>query len=89
MANTQSLPRIDSFMHLVEVAGPFPITAWEVAEMARRYGFEEDTQHFIELFPEDEVFESREDLATRSEELIMLMREEARMDEEGPLSSQD
>ncbi|HVV67104.1 MAG TPA: DUF2795 domain-containing protein [Candidatus Saccharimonadales bacterium] len=79
---TEPLPKAKNIERLVRAAGPFPATAGAVMETARRRGLDADTLHFLELFPEDEIFESREDLSTRSEELIFLIKEE-QAEEEG------
>lgn len=73
---TEPLPRAKSIQRLVKVSGPFPATAKAISQIARQKGLDRDTLHFLELFPEDEVFEDREDLSTRSEELIFLIKEE-------------
>lgn len=89
MIHTRTLPTTDSIMHLAEVAGPFPVTRQKIAMTARHYGFDSETLRFLELFPADEVFDSREDFSVRSQELMFLMREERDMDPDYPLSSQD
>lgn len=73
---TEPLPKAKNIERLVRLAGPFPATAGTVLRTARQGGLDADTLHFLELFPEDEVFVSREDLSTRSEELIFLIKEE-------------
>jgi hypothetical protein len=88
MVYTELLPATDSVMHLAEIAD-FPASRNQLSRKAWNYGFGTDTQHFLELFPADEIFKSREDFSVRSQELMFLIREEQNMDNEGSLSQQD
>jgi len=68
---------------------PFPTTAGEISLVASDWHFDRGTLQFLALFPEDTVFENREDFLARSEELELLLQEEATAPAETALSSQD
>ncbi|HVX47885.1 MAG TPA: DUF2795 domain-containing protein [Candidatus Saccharimonadales bacterium] len=77
-------------MHLAEIAGPFPASRQEIMRIARNYGFDREVLHFLNLFPADEVFDSRADFITRCDEVELLVREERDAPEEqSPLSPLD
>lgn len=89
MVYTKRLPRIDSIERLARVAGPFPVRAGRVLQRAKSFNFGKSTLDFLRQFPSDEVFESRNDLLTRCEELGILLREERQMPQETLRSPQE
>lgn len=89
MVYTKQLPKADNLSRLAESAGPFPITAGNLAQKAKSMKFNKSMQDFLRQFPDDEVFESRADFVLRSEELEMLFREERDMPNEVLRSPQD
>ena len=82
-------PHIDNILWLAKLSMPFPATARNVAEVAEAWRFSKSTLDFLDLFPDDEIFSSRDDFMTRCEELELLLREKAAQPPEPALSSQD
>lgn len=82
-------PRIDNVLWLSRLAMPFPTTADRVVQIARSWRFDQSTLDFLDLFPADEIFKSREDFLARSEELELLLREKSEMPAETVMSQQD
>jgi hypothetical protein len=85
----RAIPRINNIRWLTRLAMPFPATAGDIAAVATAWRFDKATLEFLALFPEDVVFNSREDFLTRVEELELLLQEEAQAPAEAALSSQD
>jgi hypothetical protein len=89
MIFNRPIPRINNIRWLSRLAMPFPTTAGEIAVVAADWRFDKSTLEFLTLFPEDVVFESREDFLTRVEDLELLLQEEVTAQPEAALSSQD
>jgi len=89
MVYDNSIPRINNVRWLARLAMPFPTTAGAIMEIAQAWRFDKSTLDFLELFPPDLSFESREDFMTRCEEVELLLREEAETPAEPILSPQD
>lgn len=79
MIYIKALPRIDNILWLSKLARPFPTTAGDVLDKARKWSFSKSTLDFLKLFPRDEVFENGDDFFTRCEEIEMMLREERAM----------
>lgn len=69
MKYDKPLPSIRKLKKLTEWDGPFPMKSYRVIIGANRYGFDEDTISFLELFPHDAVFKTRNDFIERCEKL--------------------
>lgn len=89
MVYNNARPHIDNILWLARLSMPFPATAGNIAEVARAWRFSANTLDFLQLFPRDEIFSSREDFMTRCEELKLLIREQAEMPQAAVLSPQD
>jgi hypothetical protein len=89
MVYNNAQPHIDNILWLARLSMPFPATAGNIAEVARTWRFSGNTLDFLNLFPKDEIFSSREEFMTRCEELELLLREKAEMPQEVVLSPQD
>lgn len=89
MTYTKPLPRIDNILWLAKLARPFPATARQIKNIAKLWGFSSSTTDFLELFPEDEEFDSRDDFLNRCDDLEVLIHEERQMPEEFLRSPQD
>ena len=83
------LPHIDNIRWLARLTEPYPATCQAILETAEAWNFSDSTIEFLQLFPSDEEFASREDFLTRCEELEMSIREERTMPAEILRSSQD
>jgi hypothetical protein len=68
------LPSIRKLKKLAEWDGPFPMKSYRVIIGANRYGFDDDTLNFLDLFPHDTVFQSRGDFIERCEKLEATIR---------------
>ena len=89
MAYAKPMPHIDNILWLARLSMPFPTSAGDIAAVARSWRFSSNTLEFLDLFPSDEIFNSREDFLIRCEELELLLREKADMPPEPALSPQD
>lgn len=68
------LPSIRKLKKLAEWDGPFPMKSYRLIVGANRYGFDDDTILFLQLFPHDDVFKSRSDFLDRCEQMAALIR---------------
>ncbi len=89
MTYDKPLPAIRQLKKLAEWDGPFPMKGYRMVIGADRYGFDNNTITFLELFPHDEVFRSRSDFIKRCEALESLIRSEREMPAEQLRSPQD
>lgn len=55
------LPSIRKLRQLAEWGGPFPIQSRHLVLAGERFDLGDKVIHFLELFPKDTIFESRED----------------------------
>ena len=76
MLYNRPLPPIRDLKKLATWDGPFPMKGYRAVIGADRYGFDDDTIRFLQLFPHDAVFQNRDDFLQRCEELEGLIREE-------------
>lgn len=76
MQYDKPLPSIRKLKKLIEWDGPFPMKSYRVVIGANRYGFDEDTISFLELFPHDTVFQNRNDFLDRCVELESSIRDQ-------------
>lgn len=76
MTYDKPLPHVRDLLKLTKLADSFPLTRQQLAETAKKWSLPNEVTDFLQLFPADEVFESRADFATRSEELEMLIYQE-------------
>ncbi len=76
MQYDKPLPSIRKLKKLVEWDGPFPMKSYRVVIGANRYGFDEGTIRFLELFPHDTIFQSRVDFLGRCEALAATIRDQ-------------
>lgn len=88
MVYSEPLPTVGETERLAQLA-EFPVSSRTIAQIARGQGFDRRMLGFLELFPAGEKFDSRDDFLARSEEIILLVREQHEMPEETVLSQQD
>lgn len=74
MLNTQ--PRLDDLHSLIGKIRDYPISAPEVANIARIQRADKNVIEFYDAFPDDAIFSNQEDLAARSEQVEMLNEED-------------
>jgi hypothetical protein len=74
MKYNKPLPSIRKLKKLTEWDGPFPMKSYRVVIGANRYGFDQDTISFLELFPHETVFHTRDDFIERCEKLEAIIR---------------
>ncbi len=60
---------------LIDKVKSYPITAAELIELAKASGAPKEVIRFYKAFPKDQVFGSKEDLITRTENLEIMHRE--------------
>ena len=89
MTYVEPLPSLSKLKKLVDWDGPFPATSYRVITNAQRYGFDESVIRFLQLFPGDEVFRSRNDFLQRCQNLETIIRSERDMPRELLRSPQD
>ncbi len=73
---TKSLPSIRTLRSLAEIDGPFPIHCRHVVIAAERFWFSDKVINFLQLFPPNEVFRSRDDFVERCKQMEVLIRQE-------------
>lgn len=76
MMYNRTLPSMHNLKKLADWDGPFPMKGYRIVIGADRYGFDDDTIHFLKLFPHDAVFRDRDDFLRLCEELEILIRSE-------------
>ena len=74
MRYTRPLPSMRSLKKLATWDGPFPMKSYRMMVGANRYCFGSDMAAFLELFPHDEVFRSRDDFLVKCQELELMIR---------------
>lgn len=73
---TKQLPKISNIVFVSKLVKHYPTYAHSVQAIARRQALPTQVVDFLDLFPQDEVFESEEDLVNRCGELELLIEEE-------------
>lgn len=68
-------PRMRELNALIDKVPDYPVAAAELVDIATDYHLDHSALEFYEAFPADETFTSKEDLITRTEQ-VMLMNEE-------------
>jgi hypothetical protein len=81
MKYTKKLPPVRYILSLAQDS-TFPASGSELLRTAMTWGFPRSVIEFVSLFPKDEIFKSRTEFETRSEELEMLINEERSMPKE-------
>jgi hypothetical protein len=89
MTYTGQLPSLSKLRKLAEWDGPFPMKSYRIVIGAERYGFDTSVIQFLQLFPHDEVFRSRNDFLQRCQNLETIIRSEQDMPRELLRSPQD
>ena len=69
MIYTRPLPSMRSLKQLASSDGPFPTKSYHMVVSAEQSGFGADMLAFLNLFPHDEAFLSREDFLQKCQEL--------------------
>lgn len=88
MKYNKQLPPVRNLLTIAKDAR-FPASRQEVEDIARSWGFTRVMTDFLDLFPADEIFESKVDFMTRCEELEMFINQEREMPKEILRSPQD
>lgn len=73
---------IDNPEWLVHLAGPFPVKARVLKDLAAAWSFDGHMRHMLDRFYDDDMFDSGDDFLTRYEELELLTSEEAQLPHE-------
>ena len=68
-------PRLSDLYDLISEVTSYPVAAERLVELAIRQNATPAVVGFYKSFPVDEVFESKEDLLARSEQITMLEQE--------------
>ena len=76
MTYDRPLPPMRNLKKLATWDGPFPMKGYRMVIGANRYGFDDDTIHFLQLFPHDAVFRSRDDFLKRCQDLELFIVQE-------------
>jgi len=76
MTYHKNLPPTHSLKHLTEICRPFPIKNRQLLLAAERFGFSSRVTGFLQLFPVNEVFHSRDDFLESCDELKVLIHDE-------------
>lgn len=71
-----ALPPMRSLKHLAEICGPFPIKNKQLLLCAERFGFNSRVVEFLQLFPANQVFHSRDSFLESCDELEALIYNE-------------
>ncbi len=89
MTYNKPLPSMRSLKQLALCDGPFPMKGYRLASGAERCGFGRDMQAFLQLFPHDATFRSRDDFLKRCQDIETIIRSERDMPAEVLRSPQD
>jgi len=73
MVYGRAYPRIDNIRWLRALARPYPVTASEVLEIAKRWHFSTGTIDFISLFPSDLIFMDEADFVRKCQEVELFI----------------
>lgn len=73
---TKQIPQQQDIVRLSTVIKQYPASRSHIVRIARMWNFKPEVISFLRQFPPDEMFESRTDLVTRTEELSLLIRQE-------------
>lgn len=70
------IPDMHDIVRLSTLVRNYPTTRAEIVRIARMWNFKPEVVSFLRQFPPNELFDTRTDLVTRSEELSLLIRQE-------------
>lgn len=88
MSYNKNLPPIRQLLSLANDV-QYPSSRKDIDDVAADWGFEDSMIDFLDLFPPDEIFESKVDFMTRCEGLEMLINQAQDMPKEILRSPQD
>lgn len=74
-------PTLTDLHSLISKVPAFPINTHDLVELASKYRFPKTVIDFYKAFKPDQVFQDRDDLATKTESLEILHHETAPMEE--------
>ena len=89
MITISKLPSLLELNRLAKAVDNFPITASQVTELSQDKSFNDSVTSFYSTFPANEVFESYDDLLTRSEQVQIMNAEQPDQPWEATLSPQE
>lgn len=73
---TKQLPSLRDMERLSTLVRSYPATRAHIVRVARMWNFRPEVISFLRQFPADELFDSRIDFVTRTEEVALLIRQE-------------
>ncbi|HET9174548.1 MAG TPA: hypothetical protein VFN56_04710 [Candidatus Saccharimonadales bacterium] len=89
MSYTKPLPRLRRLELLATLAGTYPQTAQQLLLTAKRWRCGPSITDFLQLFPADELFATKDEFMNRARELELLIRESRTQPSERLRSPQD
>lgn len=69
-------PRLDDLMSFIRKVPNFPISAGDVARIAKDGGADSEVVKFYQAFPDNAVFDDQDDLLVRTESIEIMNRDE-------------
>lgn len=73
---TKQLPNLRDMERLSTLVRSYPVTRAQIVRVARMWNFRPEVVSFLRQFPADQLFDSRIDFVTRTEEVSLLIRQE-------------
>ncbi len=73
---TKQLPNLRDMERLSTLVRSYPANRAQIVRVARMWNFRPEVISFLRQFPADELFDSRIDFVTRTEEVALLIRQE-------------
>jgi hypothetical protein len=74
-------PHLTDLHWVIDLVPRFPITVRQLVELARRKKAPDAAVNFYKSFPADEIFEDKDDLLTRTENIEILRHQSAPQEE--------
>lgn len=69
-------PSINDLLLFIRKIPKYPISAKDVAQLAKDKGADSEVVEFYESFPDRAVFDNKEDLVTRTESIEVMARDD-------------
>lgn len=86
MLTAAQLPTKDALDDFIDTVESFPVDAKGLVELAIAEGANRPVVSFYDSFPKDQVFDDYDDLAARSEQILIMEEEQPQMPHEQLLS---
>lgn len=89
MITVEELPEIEELYDFIDSVSAYPVSAGDLAQLAVAEGSGRRVIDFYRSFPSDQIFPSKEDLSSRSEQVQIMSAEESEQPWEALRSPQE